>query len=214
MGQATPKLRQPTKSAPIRCAILISGSGSGMEAMIQHQKAHPLCGHETVLVISDQPGAKGLERASLLGIEAICIPLPELEDPGERRAQHEVTVNEALQSKGVELVLLSGYMRLLTPYLVSRWAPHLLNIHPSLLPAFPGAHAHKDVLTSGVSVSGCTVHHVDEGMDSGKVLAQRRVPVFPGDTESSLAMRVRIEEHTLYPDVVDHLIRQTSHQAN
>jgi phosphoribosylglycinamide formyltransferase-1 len=90
----------------------------------------------------------------------------------------------------------------------------MLNIHPSLLPAFPGAHAHKDVLTSGVSVSGCTVHHVDEGMDSGKVLAQRRVPVFPDDTESSLAMRVRIEEHTLYPDVVDHLIRQTSHQAN
>lgn len=214
MGAATPKLRQPTKSRPIRCAILISGSGSGMKAMIQHQKTHPSCSHETVLVISDQHGAKGLERASSLGIEAICIPLPQHEDRDERRLQHEVMVNEALQSKGVELVLLSGYMRLLTPYLVSRWAPHLLNIHPSLLPAFPGAHAHKDVLASGVSVSGCTVHHVDEGMDSGKILAQRRVPVFPGDTESSLASRVRIEEHTLYPYVVDHFIQQSSHQVN
>lgn len=214
MGEATPKFRQPTLSMPIRCAILISGSGSGMEAMIQHQKANPSCGHETVLVISDQPGVMGLERASSLDVDALCIPLPQIEDRSERRAQHEVMVNEALQSKGVELVLLSGYMRLLTPYLVSKWAPHMLNIHPSLLPAFPGAHAHKDVLASDVSVSGCTVHHVDEGMDSGKVLAQRRVPVFPDDTESSLAKRVKIEEHTLYPYVVDRLIQQTLHQEN
>ena len=214
MGAATPKFRRPSLTMPIRCAILISGSGSGMEAMIQHQKANPSCGHETVLVISDRPGVMGLERASSLGVEARCIPLPQIEDRSERRAQHEAMVHEALQSKGVELVLLSGYMRLLTPYLVSRWAPHLLNIHPSLLPAFPGAHAHKEVLTSGVSVSGCTVHHVDEGMDSGKVLAQRRVPVFPGDTESSLAKRVKIEEHTLYPSVVDHLIQQTLPQEN
>ena len=185
-----------------------------MEAMIQHQKANPSCGHETVLVISDQPGVMGLERASSLDVDARCIPLPQIEDRSERRVQHEAMVHEALQSKGVELVLLSGYMRLLTPYLVSRWAPHLLNIHPSLLPAFPGAHAHKDVLASGVSVSGCTVHHVDEGMDSGKVLAQRRVPVFPGDTESSLAKRVKIEEHILYPSVVDHLIQQTLPQEN
>ena len=91
-----------------------------MEAMIQHQKANPSCGHETVLVISDQPGVMGLERASSLGVDARCIPLPQIEDRSERRAQHEATVHEVLQSKGVELVLLSGYMRLLTPYLVSR----------------------------------------------------------------------------------------------
>jgi phosphoribosylglycinamide formyltransferase-1 len=105
-------------------------------------------------------------------------------------------------------------MRLLTPYLVGQWAPNLLNIHPSILPAFPGAHAHRDAIASGVKVSGCTVHMVDEGMDTGAILAQRRVPVFPNDTESSLAARVRIEEHLLYPQVVDAFILQKSFQAN
>ena len=202
-------------SAPVRCAILISGSGSGMEAMIRHQQSNPGCGHETVLVIADRPDAKGLERASSLGIESLCIPLPPgHEDPTNRRVAHEKIVHEHLLAANVGLVLLSGYMRLLTPYLVGQWAPNLLNIHPSILPAFPGAHAHRDAIASGVKVSGCTVHMVDEGMDTGAILAQRRVPVFPNDTESSLAARVRIEEHLLYPQVVDAFILQKSFQAN
>ena len=208
---------QPTSpvSKPVRCAILISGSGSGMEAMIRHQQSNAGCGHETVLVIADRPDAKGLERASALGIKSLCIPLPpEHEDPTNRRLAHEKTVGEHLRAANVGLVLLSGYMRLLTPYLVGQWAPNLLNIHPSILPAFPGAHAHRDALASGANVSGCTVHMVDEGMDTGAILAQRRVPVFPDDTESSLAARVRIEEHLLYPQVVDAFILQNEHRVN
>ena len=199
----------------VRCAILISGSGSGMEAMIRHQQSNPGCGHETVLVVADRPHAKGLERASSLGIKSLCIPLPsDHENPTNRRVAHEEIIHERLLEANVDLVLLSGYMRLLTPYLVGRWAPNLLNIHPSILPAFPGAHAHRDVLASGVNVTGCTVHMVDEGMDTGAIIAQRRVPIFPGDTESSLATRVRVEEHLLYPQVVDAFIRQDSFQAN
>jgi|TARA_B110000444_G_scaffold259145_2_gene301963 phosphoribosylglycinamide formyltransferase 1 len=180
-----------------------------MEAMIRHQQANPACGHSTVLVVSDRQDAKGLERARSLGVESIYVALPPLTDRSERRAQHEAMVLEALESSGVELVLLSGYMRLLTPVLVDRWAPHLLNIHPSLLPAFPGAHAHRDALAAKATVSGCTVHRVDEGMDTGLVLSQRRVPVFPGDDEASLAERIKIEEHRLYPLVVDRLVNQT-----
>lgn len=179
-----------------------------MEAMIRHQQANPTCGHTTVLVVSDQPEAKGLERAKRLGVESICVPLPALTDRAERRAQHEARVMEVLDESDVELVLLSGYMRLLTPLLVNKWAPHLLNIHPSLLPAFPGAHAHRDALAAKATVSGCTVHRVDEGMDTGLILAQRRVPVFPGDNESSLGERIKIEEHRLYPSVVDRLVSQ------
>ena len=215
MGGAPSEQRPSTVVKPVRCAILISGSGSGMEAIIHHQQSNPGCGHETVLVIADRPDAKGLERASSLGIESRCIPLPsDHEDPTNRRVAHEKIVHEHLLAANVDLVLLSGYMRLLTPYLVGQWAPNLLNIHPSILPAFPGAHAHRDALASGVKVSGCTVHMVDEGMDTGAILAQRRVPVFPDDTESSLAARVRIEEHLLYPQVVDAFILQKLSQAN
>lgn len=206
MAAPSSGLRKASASSPIRCAILISGSGSGMEAMIRHQQNTPECNHTTVLVISDRNNAKGLERATSLGVEAVCIPLPDTPDSSARRTQHEAFVLEALESKNIELVVLSGYMRLLTPLLINRYAPNLLNIHPSLLPAFPGAHAHRDVLKANVAVSGCTVHRVDEGMDTGVILAQRRVPVFPDDDEFSLGARVRIEEHTLYPYVVDTLV--------
>lgn len=199
-------LRAGSPSSPIRCAILISGSGSGMEAMIRHQGRHEGCGHTTVVVISDRSDAKGLERSMALGVPSIHVPLPDNADPQNRRLKHEKTIQELLEAHDVELVLLSGYMRLLTSWLIERWSPNLLNIHPSFLPAFPGAHAHRDVLASGVRVSGCTVHRVDEGMDTGEILAQRRVPVFPNDDYSSLAERIKITEHILYPMVVDELV--------
>jgi phosphoribosylglycinamide formyltransferase-1 len=207
MTQPPSELRLATAASPIRCAILISGSGSGMEAMVRHQQAYPECAHTTVLVLSDRPGAQGLQRALNLGIEATCVPLPTKgTDSNGRRHEHEKAIHQQLEAAGIELVILSGYMRLLSPFLVGHWAPNLLNIHPSLLPAFPGAHAHKDVLKSGAVVSGCTVHYVDEGMDSGHILAQRRVPVFLDDTEASLANRVRVEEHILYPKAVDDFV--------
>lgn len=207
MAQPFPALRRDTGDEPLRCAILISGSGSGMAAMIRHQASNTDCGHHTVLVLSDRPDAGGLERARALGVEATSIPLPSDETNSKnRRESHERLVHEKLVSEGIELVILSGYMRLLSPWFIQKWAPNILNIHPSLLPAFPGAHAHRDVLRAKVRVSGCTVHCVDEGMDTGEILAQRRVPVFPDDTEASLSARVKVEEHTLYPQVIDSLI--------
>ncbi|MDG1555154.1 MAG: phosphoribosylglycinamide formyltransferase [Candidatus Poseidoniaceae archaeon] len=209
MGSREWVLRQGSAKEPIRCAIFISGSGSGMVAMIRYQQANPSCGHETSLVISDRPEAKGLDRATALGVESVCVPLPsEISDSNQKRAIHEKRILELLAESNIELVLLSGYMRLMSPSFVEQWAPYLINIHPSLLPAFPGAHAHRDVLMSGVHVSGCTVHHVDAGMDTGEILGQCRVPVFSDDDESSLAERVKIEEHRLYPTVIDYLVKQ------
>ena len=121
----------------------------------------------------------------------------------ERRREHELRIGQALLEYDVELIVLSGYMRLLTSEFVEAYYPRIINIHPSLLPAFPGADAHTDVLASGVQVSGCTVHVVDGGMDTGTILAQRRVPVFDSDTRSLLAKRIQLEEHRLYPQIID-----------
>ena len=121
----------------------------------------------------------------------------------ERRLEHEKRIREHLDNYNVDLIVLSGYMRLLSTEFVEKYYPRIVNIHPSLLPAFPGADAHTDVLASGVQVSGCTVHIVDSGMDSGPILAQRRVPVFDSDTRTLLARRIQIEEHLIYPEVID-----------
>ncbi len=126
-------------------------------------------------------------------------------EKSERRVAHERLVNAELEAADVELVVLSGYMRILTPWFVRRWKGRLINIHPSLLPDFPGAHAHRDALAAGVSVTGCTVHLVDEGVDSGPILAQREIEVRPNDDEEALQERVKEEEHLLYPDVLDRL---------
>ncbi len=128
----------------------------------------------------------------------------EVEKSG-RRVAHERLVNAELKAADVELVVLSGYMRILTPWFVRRWKGRLINIHPSLLPDFPGAHAHRDALAAGVSVTGCTVHLVDEGVDSGPILAQREIEVRPNDDEEALQERVKRVEHLLYPDVLDRL---------
>lgn len=124
-------------------------------------------------------------------------------EPEKRRLDHESRIIERLEKYDVELIVLSGYMRLLSKNFVDRFYPRIVNIHPSLLPAFPGADAHAEVLKTGVKVSGCTVHLVDDGMDTGTILAQRRVPVFETDERSQLARRIQVEEHRLYPSVID-----------
>lgn len=207
MSTGLSTLRIGSLGEPVRCAILISGSGSGMMAMLEHQAREKLCNHSTVVVLADKQDASGLQKASSLGIPSFAVPLPEVVDRIERRREHEKLIHQYLEKHEVELILLSGYMRLLTPEFVSIWASRIINIHPSLLPAFPGAHAHRDVLESKSQVSGCTVHYVDEGMDTGQILGQRRVPVFSSDTEKSLSERVKIEEHRLYPSVIDSLVR-------
>ena len=187
---------------PIRIAVLFSGSGTGMNALLHHQDNEE-CVHKTVLSITNKEDAGGIVFANHRGIpieiEPINLTLPK----EERRVEQEQRIMQHLEKYDVEIVILSGYMRILSTDFVSKYYPKIINIHPSLLPAFPGADAHSDVLSSGVRVSGCTVHVVDSGVDSGTILGQCRVPVFIDDSRSTLAKRVQIEEHRLYPKVID-----------
>ena len=173
-----------------RVAVLISGRGSNMEALLH---AFP---DEVALVLANRPDAAGLAHARAHGVEALCIDhKPFAQD---RRA-HEGAIHAVLAERGITLVCLAGYMRLLTPFLVNQWSGRMLNIHPSLLPAFPGLHTHERALQAGVKLHGCTVHQVTETMDEGPILAQAAVPVLSGDTPDTLAARVLAQEHRLYP---------------
>ena len=189
---------------PLRIAVLISGGGSGLAALLQYQESEARA-HQTVLVLADSQDAGGLEHGRSREIETQGIPLPNVEDKAERRLTHEELVHDELVKADVELVVLSGYMRILTPSFVRRWKGRLVNIHPSLLPKYPGAHAHRDALADGATVSGCTVHLVDEGVDSGMILAQSQVPILADDTEPDLQERIKKVEHVLYPEVLDRL---------
>ena len=198
--QVLPKSGSPEN--PIRIAVFFSGSGTGMNALINHQTgAH--CNHKTILCVTDKENAGGIEFAEQHNIPVIVETLDTTLPKDERRQEHEQRIAKQLDEVNIDLIVLSGYMRLLSPDFVERFFPKIINIHPSLLPAFPGKDAHTDVLASGVRVSGCTVHVVDAGMDTGPILAQRRVPVFSTDTRSQLAKRVQVEEHRLYPEVID-----------
>ena len=198
-GYVMPRVGTPDE--PLRAAVLISGGGSGLAALLAYQTSKP-CSHRTVLVLSDSSEARGLEHGRAAGVKTIGIPIPE--GPSSRR-EHEKLIHEELEREDIELVVLSGYMRILTPDFVSLWKGRLVNIHPSLLPDFPGAHAHRDALAAGATVSGCTVHLVDEGVDSGRILEQREVPVLRNDTEADLQDRVKAVEHKLYPLALDRL---------
>ncbi|MSO90885.1 MAG: phosphoribosylglycinamide formyltransferase [Acetobacteraceae bacterium] len=178
-----------------RVGILISGRGSNMSALIDAARAdnYPA---EIVLVVSNRADAAGLAHAAAAGIATVVIDHKLfLRDP----ARHEAAIDAALRAAAVELVCLAGYMRLLTPFLVSAWAGRMLNIHPSLLPAFPGLNTHARALAAGVALHGCTVHLVTEAMDEGPILAQAAVPVFSGEPADRLAARVLAQEHVLYP---------------
>jgi len=187
-----------------RIGILISGRGSNMEALIQAAKA-PDYPAEIVLVISNRADAPGLEIARANGIDAIAIPSKSF---GKDREAHEKAIDAALSEAQINIVCLAGYMRLLTPYFVSRWSGRMLNIHPSLLPAYPGLETHARVLAAGEPQHGCTVHLVTETMDEGPILAQATVPVLPADTEDSLAARVLEQEHILYPAALAAYLRR------
>ena len=193
-----------------RVAILISGRGSNMEALLAAAR-DPAYPAEIVLVLSNRPDAAGLARAAAAGVPVAVV---DHRDYQGDRAAHEAAIDAVLRQAGVELVCLAGYMRLLTPRLVGAWAGHMLNIHPSLLPAFPGLHTHARALAAGVTQHGCTVHLVTQDMDAGLILAQAAVPVLPGDTEESLAARVLAQEHRLYPAALASLINPLSPNAS
>ena len=178
-----------------RVAVLASGRGSNMAALLAAM-AHPAFPAQAVLVLSNRPDAGALDLARKAGIRAVCVD----DRPfGRDRAAHEASIQAALVEANTEIVCLAGYMRLLTPLLVDCWAGRMLNIHPSLLPAFPGLHTHARALAAGVRLHGCTVHLVTAAMDEGPILAQAAVPVLPGDDADTLAARVLAQEHLLYP---------------
>jgi phosphoribosylglycinamide formyltransferase-1 len=180
-----------------RVGILISGRGSNMAALVEAVGAGGVPGAEIAIVLSDKAGAAGLEWARGRGVAAVAV-----ERRGRGREEHEREIVAALRERGVELVCLAGYMRLLSPYFVGEFAGRVLNIHPSLLPAFPGLDAVRQAVEHGVRFSGCTVHFVDETLDGGPIITQRVVAVEDADTPETLAARILREEHLAYPEAL------------
>jgi formyltetrahydrofolate-dependent phosphoribosylglycinamide formyltransferase len=186
-------------SAPrVRTAVLISGRGSNMVSLIEAAK-DPAYPAEIVLVVANKPDAGGLARAEALGVPALAVDHRPFE--GDREA-HERAIDAALREHGVELVALAGYMRILTPWFVRAWAGRMVNIHPSLLPHFPGVDTHARAIAAGHERHGCTVHWVIEALDAGPTIRQAEVPVRAGDDAETLASRVLEVEHTLYPEAL------------
>lgn len=181
----------------MKLGVLVSGSGSNLRALLEACATRDFPA-EVAVVVSNVPTAFALERARRAGVRAEVL---EHKDFGAR-ADFEKALGDILVSAGVELVCLAGFMRLLGASFLGRFPGRVLNIHPSLLPAFPGLHAQRQALERGVKVAGCTVHFVDPGMDTGPIIAQAVVPVLPGDDEAALSARILKEEHRLFPLVV------------
>lgn len=180
-----------------RIGILISGRGSNMLALSDAVGDGRIPNAEIAIVISDKPDARGLELARERGIETVAI-----ERRGRTREEHEREIISVLREREVDLVCLAGYMRLLSPCFIDAFRGRILNIHPSLLPAFPGLDAQRQALEQGAKISGCTVHFVDETLDGGPIIMQRTVPVLEGDTIETLAARILEQEHQLYVEAV------------
>jgi len=178
-----------------KLGILISGRGSNMEALLKAaQDADWPC--EPVLVLANKPDAGGLEKARSFGVKAVAI---DHKLYGKDRESFERAMDAELKAAGVELIALAGFMRVLTPCFVNEWAGRLINIHPALLPKYPGVDTHNRALAAGDTVHGCTVHQVTAGVDEGPVIGSAEVDILPGDTEATLAARVLKAEHLLYP---------------
>jgi phosphoribosylglycinamide formyltransferase-1 len=181
----------------MRVGVLASGSGSNFQALVD-----ALNGGDSparvVAMVCNVPGARVIERAAAARVESIVLDHKKFAG----RAQYDAAVADALGERGVELVCLAGFMRLVGSALLARFPQRVVNVHPALLPAFPGLHAPKQALDYGVKVAGCTVHFVDEGTDTGPIIAQATVPVLNDDDEASLTKRIQAEEHRLFPEVV------------
>jgi phosphoribosylglycinamide formyltransferase-1 len=186
-----------------RIGILLSGRGSNFEALAESVAAGRIPNAEIALVLSNREGAGGVERARARGIEARVIPSKGL----EREAYDKLAV-AALRQQKVDLVCLAGYMRLLSPYFVAAFPHRILNIHPSLLPAFPGLEAQRQALEHGAKFSGCTVHFVDENLDAGPIVLQAVVPIRDCDTEETLSENILREEHRIYSEAVRIVLEQ------
>ena len=194
----------------IRIGVLASGGGTNLQAILDGCAAGRIDG-EVALVLSNVAGAGALGRAAAAGAPHLCVPSRGTTD----RAAYDRALAERLAAARVDLVCLAGYMRIVGPGFLrafgptatTRGCPRVLNVHPALLPAFPGLHAPRQALAAGAKISGCTVHFVDEGTDTGPIVAQAAVPVEDGDTEESLAARILAEEHRIYPRAIDWFAR-------
>ena len=184
---------------PPRVAILLSGRGSNMQALVAHARITDA--YTVALVASDNPDAPGLAWAQEQGLTTFA-----LSPKGIGKAAFEAALDEALAAAGAEVIALAGYMRLLSPGFVARWRGRILNIHPSLLPAYKGLRTHERALAAGDAVAGCSVHLVTEELDAGEVLGQARVAIEAGDTPELLAHRVLMAEHALYPRVLTEFV--------
>jgi phosphoribosylglycinamide formyltransferase 1 len=179
-----------------RLGILLSGRGSNFEAIADHIVRGEL-NAEIAVVISNREEARGLETARARGLDAVCLP-----SKGIEREAYDRQVADVLKQRGAELICLAGYMRLLSGWFVREFAGRILNIHPSLLPAFPGLDAQHQALEHGVKIAGCTVHFVDENLDSGPIVLQAGVPVLDDDTSDTLSARILKEEHRIYSEAI------------
>jgi len=191
-----------------RIGILISGRGSNMVALADAVSDGRIPTAEITVVISDRRNAAGLAGANIRGIETLVI-----ERRGRPREQHDREIVAALKAREVGLVCLAGYMRVLSREFLDVYRGRILNIHPSLLPSFPGLEAQRQALEQGAKISGCTVHFVDETLDGGPIIAQRVVPVYQGDTVETLSQRILIEEHKLYAEAVSLVLRSEGFES-
>ena len=189
--------------AKTKVAVLISGRGSNMEALVRAAQGAD-CPFEIALVLANKPDAGGLATAQAAGIEALCVDQKLF---GKDREAHERAIDAALRERGIQVIALAGYMRILTAFLVDAWEGRMLNIHPSLLPAYPGLDTHGRALAAGDAEAGCTVHLVTAGVDEGPILGQARVPILPGETEAMLTRRVLEQEHQLYAATLAEFVR-------
>jgi phosphoribosylglycinamide formyltransferase-1 len=189
-------IEQPTMTKG-KVAVLLSGRGSNFAALVRDSRKTE-ANYTIRLVISDQENAPGLRKALGFNIPSHCLPPGKFSGQGARERE----ICAILERAGIELVCLAGYMRLIGPELLEKFPGRVMNIHPSLLPSFPGLHAQRQALRHGVKISGCTVHFVDSGLDSGPIIAQQAVRVRPDDSEDSLSRRILRQEHRLYPRAV------------
>lgn len=182
----------------MKIAVLVSGSGTNLQTLIEQLHQEPGSGIDIAVVISDRGGIYALTRAERAGIPTRVVKSQDF----KHRVDFDAAISQQIEHFAAELVVLAGFMKLFQPPFVRKYRNRILNVHPTLLPAFPGAHPIADTLAYGVKVAGVTVHFVDEGVDSGPIIAQTAVPVFDTDDEESLHARIQIEEHKLYPQVI------------
>jgi len=187
----------------MKLGILVSGRGSNMAAIVDAVKSGEIPASEVAVVISDKRDAAGLEKAGERGVDTVVI-----ERRGRTRAEHDADIGDELEKRGVELICLAGYMRLLSPEFVRRFAGKIVNIHPSLLPAFPGLDAQKQAFDAGVKVTGCTVHYVDELLDHGPTILKCEVPRLEDDTVETLSARILDQEHATYIEALRQLANE------